>query len=86
MDFVELCTKVLDKFGMDAQLNQMAEECAEYIVALNHYRRGRITQTEFFKEIADVSVMCDEMALYFPLEHFKQEKIERLITKIEEGE
>jgi hypothetical protein len=69
---------------MDAQLNMMAEECAEFILALNHYRRGRISKEKMFEEMADVSVMVREMTIYFPeITRLAERKIMRLNRKID---
>ena len=81
--FLEICNYALEKWGMTAQLDQMAEECAEYIVALNHYKRGRINESQLMDEIADVSIMVREMKIYFEHIELKEErKIRRLNRKI----
>lgn len=64
----ELNRKVADFYGYEAQSNQLVEECAELIQAVNKYRRarglGQATPIEFMaardnliEEIADVEVM-----------------------------
>jgi len=70
---------------MDAQLDQLAEECAEFIIALNHLRRGRIKKEKLLEEIADVSVMAQEMKVYFyeQIEVIEKRKIRRLNRKID---
>lgn len=75
--------EALNKWGLDNQLNQMAEECAEYIAALNRYRRGRISREQLIEEIADVSIMSDQMQLYFDLSAVKQVKIDRLEVMVQ---
>jgi NTP pyrophosphatase (non-canonical NTP hydrolase) len=82
--FTEICQYALDKWGMNAQLDQMAEECAEFIIALNHFRRGRINEQQLLEEIADVSVMVQEMKVYFyeQVEVIEKRKIRRLNRKI----
>lgn len=81
--FPEMCQYALNKWGMIAQLDQMAEECAEYIAALNRWKRGRITREKLLEEIADVSVMVQEMKVYFDIEHFEEHKIRRLNARID---
>lgn len=51
----------LEKFGEDAQLNQTQEELAELIVAINHYRRKRISRRALSKEVADVTFMLAQI-------------------------
>ena len=51
------------KNGQERQLDQLTEECAELIVAVNHFRRGRITAEQMQDEMADVLLMlmaCSE--------------------------
>ena len=51
--------------GRDASINQACEECAELIVALNHHRRGRVSEEEVCLEIADVIMMAEELRLVY---------------------
>lgn len=68
----ELNLKVADFYGYEAQSNQLVEECAELIQAVNKYRRasglGQATPVELMEaksnlieEIADVEVMLDQV-------------------------
>lgn len=43
----------------------VSEECAELINALCKYKRGRVTDSDVITEIADVMIMCEQMAYYF---------------------
>lgn len=52
----------VELFGKERNFNHTQEECAELIVAINHYRRGRISAEEVVEEIADVYIMCQCMA------------------------
>ena len=52
-------------FGTDKNINQMCEECAELMVALNHFRRGKATVDDVALEIADVIMMAEELRLMF---------------------
>lgn len=51
-----------ETFGKERAFNHTTEECAELIVAINHYRRGRITIDKVAEEVADVFIMCNRMA------------------------
>lgn len=68
----DLNRKVADFYGYEAQSNQLVEECAELIQAVNKYRRarglGQATPVVFMEakdnlieEIADVEVMLDQI-------------------------
>ena len=61
----------------------LVEECAELIVAVNHYDRGKITIEDLFSEVADVEIMIGQMKTWIEdttvnFEKIKQEKLERL--------
>ncbi len=71
----------LRAWGADAQMNQCAEECGELIAALNRFRRGRSTEAAVAEELADVSIMLEQMTLIFcqdSVEIAKAHKLERL--------
>ena len=54
-----LFEEAIRRWGVDAQLNQLIEECAEVIVAINHYRRGKIRQYDVESELAVMlSYLC----------------------------
>ena len=85
----EVCRKAVDKWGVDAQLDHMIEECAELIVAINHFRRNNkeCRASDVESEIADVELMVEQMKLIFNPENIwkhKQEKIQRLNKLLEE--
>lgn len=44
--------------------NQLQEECAELVVAVNHIRRDRIGWEEFAEECADVFLMINVLDQY----------------------
>ena len=83
-------TKILrdatDTFGAEAQMLVAMEECAELINALVKYRRGRISIAEVVTEIADVQIMCAQMAYLFgetAVEEERDMKMERLRARLE---
>lgn len=52
----------IEKYGHAAQLRQLQEECAELIVAVNHYfRQRRNSREELIEEVADVTIMLMEL-------------------------
>jgi NTP pyrophosphatase (non-canonical NTP hydrolase) len=81
----ELFQAAIDKWGYDAQEKMCIEECAELINALAKKSRGRVCKEEILTELADVSIMVDQMALCYGLEDFEHErnkKIMRLNEKV----
>ena len=66
--------RAIEKWGKEAQIRQCMEECAELIQALNKYLRAEGSKDIYLteevmvharKEMADVSVMLDQMEEIF---------------------
>ena len=56
---MNLYKKAIAKWGKDAQLDMLAEECAELSAAVMRFKRRRADSfTNLFQEIADVEYMC----------------------------
>lgn len=84
----ELYEKAYNTWGLPAQMRVVTEECAELIVAISHWERRRISVEEFLSEVADVMIMCEQMAWMFGEEKFeviKQAKLERLKSKLNDS-
>lgn len=78
---VQLLHQAIHTWGADAQIDQCIEECAELIVALNHWKRKRLTagvvslneslqissdlRDDVLEELADVALMLEQMKLVF---------------------
>lgn len=76
----------LRKYGANAQMDQTIEECAELIVALRHYRRGKATEQDVLGELADVAIMVDQMTMHFGAQQFAdvyREKLSKLRRRLE---
>ncbi len=91
--------KIADHFGYEEQSNQLTEECAELIQAVNKFRRAmggnsiekrRIAIDNMIEEIADVEIMVEQVKylLQIPEEEIqamKLYKINRIKEVIQEG-
>lgn len=85
----KLCEKAIKTFGAEDQINMVTEECGELLSALNKYRRGRIGKDDVITEIADVLIMCVQLAYLFGYYETQDEvthKISRLSQRITERE
>lgn len=76
-----------ETFGMDNQLRQLQEECAELIVAINHYFRDRDPDLEeTTEEIADVLIVINQIIIGIEIQnaiaHQTNTKIQRLEKKL----
>jgi len=86
MDKNQLYQKTIDKWGKEAQFDQMTEECAELIVSLQHFRRGKIDQQAVIDEIADVTLMLGQLTWMFGPEQIEaavQKKLKKLDKLLE---
>lgn len=76
-------------WGEAAQLDMMIEECAEFIQAVQHYKRGRVTAEAVASEIADVRLMMDQAAWMFGPDlcaDLHRQKLVRLTARIDVAE
>ena len=80
---VLLYTDALDSWGIEAQVAMVMEETGEMLSALAKARRGRVTKDEIITELVDVSIMMEQMAVYFGLDEFREEK-ERKLSRLKE--
>ena len=92
MSIVEENKKIAEHYGYDAQSNQLVEECAELIQAVNKYRRattgtgiavtdkGKIALDNLVEEIADVEIMLEQIKylLQIPEEDIQGVKIYKI--------
>jgi len=80
-DRLKLYETAISKWGIEAQVFMVMEETGEMLNALAKANRGRVTSEEIITELADVSIMMEQMASYFGWDEFtkeKQRKLERL--------
>jgi NTP pyrophosphatase (non-canonical NTP hydrolase) len=82
-EIVALCLEALRKYGAEAQLHMLQEECAEVIQAVNHLLRSKCTEDKLIEEIADVQLMIHQVRLMFGSEKVDEmvEKKARLLDK-----
>lgn len=84
--------QILDYWGLDKQINQVSEECAELIIALNKWRRSPADKTPdlttIAEEIADVQIMLEQMKEAFKcrelVAYLMDEKLERTLKRMEQ--
>lgn len=87
---VDLAREVVKKYKKTKQLSMAQEECAELIVAISHYKRGRRNaEAEIREEMADVAFMIYQLMEITRMSSAEManrivEKYERLKKKEEE--
>lgn len=82
--------QILEHWGLDKQINQVSEECAELIIALNKWRRASPDKKPDIRtvaeEIADVQIMLEQMKEAFQcdflVESLIEQKLERTLKRM----
>lgn len=82
--------QAVDTLGKDDQTNMAIEELAELIVAINHWRRGRVGNDAVIEEIADCYIMLRQLTYIvtdstdFPPVTVIEQKLKRLNRRLAE--
>ena len=79
---------LLAKYGKSMQMDQTEEECMELGLALRHYRRGKASDADVVTEVADVAIMCRQLARIFGEEKVRKEmdrKLRRQAARLLDG-
>lgn len=75
----EIYKLALDKWGIEAQIGMLIEECGELLSAVNKFNRSRCSSDDVLTELADVSIMVEQLSLiYGGYEKFQKEKDKKL--------
>lgn len=75
---MNLYEKSAEYFGADHQFKQACEECAELILAIHHFQRGKTDLKGIATEIADVEIMCAQLRVIIGQEIVDSEKALKL--------
>ena len=82
---IALYQQAIECYGLDTQVIMVFEETGELQNALAKFLRGRGNKQAVITELADVSIMVEQMARLFGQEHFaaeKERKLNRLARRI----
>jgi len=85
-DEIVVLKLAVEKFGQESQIDMAIEECSELINALCKLRRQRVGPIDVITEIADVQIMCSQLAYMFgekTVADERKRKIERLRKRID---
>lgn len=77
--------RALNKYGLEAQLRQTQEECAELIHGISKWFRfpeNEHTTERMLEEVADVMIMCEQIRTTYP--HRTDELIRKKLQRLEE--
>ena len=76
---LKLYDAAITRWGVGAQKEMVYEEIGELITALARDSRGRTTTEELITELADVTIMCEQMAYVLGYEDYEKEMENKLI-------
>ena len=91
----ELLNKAIDTYGIEEQLLQTVEECAELIQAINKWRRSKDLEStkdaveHLAEETADVIIMMEQLKIIIgehKVKWFIDFKLQRLAERLEAQE
>ena len=89
---VELLLRAIDHFGAEKQIMKAIEEMAELTTELARFRNNRGMAINILEELADVSIMVEQMCLIFGKElvenhiAIKQRRLRLMIDTPDEDE
>ena len=76
---IALYQQAIECYGLDTQVIMVFEETGELQNALAKFLRGRGNKQAVITELADVSIMVEQMARLFGQEDFAAEKERKLL-------
>lgn len=80
-DRLNLYKEAIEKWGEEAQVNMLNEECGELIAAVAQFKRGRTSHHDVMTELADVFIMVEQIASMMNYDDFEKE-LERKLIKL----
>lgn len=83
----KMCEKAVEKWGVDAQLVILIEECSELTKEATKMLRGHGRRENMIEELADVTVMCEQMRIILGLSDDQLEDMAKakMIRTMERG-
>ena len=81
---LELYKEAIGKWGEDAQINMLNEECGELITAVAQFKRGRTSHHDVMTELADVFIMVEQIASMMSYDDFEKE-LDRKLMRLKDN-
>ena len=85
---ISLFKQAIEQWGVHPQIRMVFEECSELMNALAKTYRNRATKQDVITELADVVILCEQMAVVFGQEEYEAElerKLEKFKKKLEDS-
>ena len=83
----KMCEKAVEKWGVDVQLVILIEECSELTKEATKMLRGHGRRENMIEELADVTVMCEQMRIILGISDDELEEMakSKMIRTMERG-
>ena len=78
-DRIRLYDAAIKKWGIEPQKTMLYEELGELITALSQYTRGRATKEDVLTELADATIMIEQIALLLGFDDYEDELEKKLV-------
>lgn len=75
----------VNTWGVSTQLDMAVEECAEFVVAVQHHDRDRADADDVLDEVADLRIMVEQLSVVFGEDAVRrrtQQKMDRLRERL----
>ena len=57
----KICKMAVDTYGKESQINQAIETMGKLIVAINYFKKRKISTTDVLPEIAALFILCEQL-------------------------
>ncbi|MBR4533909.1 MAG: hypothetical protein IKO85_05130 [Bacteroidaceae bacterium] len=74
----KIYNEAIKRYGIRNQKFMVMEECGELLNVLAKSNRSRVTIPEIITELADVSIMVEQMAFFYGWDEYLAEKVRKL--------
>jgi NTP pyrophosphatase (non-canonical NTP hydrolase) len=84
----KVCLRAIDHFGVTTQTWKLIEEIGELLTEIAREHTGRGDKTAIREELADTTVMCEQMRIIYggrDVDAWIENKLERLERRIDGG-
>ena len=78
MNEIEILQKAITTYGVIPQRNMLIEEIGELLNAIGKQPRARATNDDILEELADVVIMCEQIAMSISFVEYRTKRIEKL--------
>ena len=83
----QIYERIIKHYGNNPQLDKLEEELTELLLAVKHYRKGKLSIAELTSELVDCDIMIEQARMIFAIDdetyyRAKRYKKERTLKRI----